>query len=934
MLKNLALTSALILLFTNTALATVSWRFQNDMQGGMPTNPKGVWAFMQNALSNNNPAKYTLLPTYQKRCDLSRWSVPADPFLNCWQDLTADSLIAGFTQGTPYVKLHPGINNQVIVRWQSPVAGNISLTGRIADIDPACVANGDGIKWSIRTEAKVLKAGIIANAKTAAFFISSLPVKKSERLYFVIDKDKNNFCDATSVDVDIRQLASIIPASAVPDLVVTLAQPMPALTTTALSEIPVTITNHSTKMLATPLTLTMSVPATIEMPVKFVRNADAWVCINKAATKVLTCHYSKSLAAHDSTTLRLPVVPTAATLGSLLKPLILKVAAVANEKDLSNNTASLTPTAVVKAWQLDPKAKDIITVAEYSKPLLRATAISRYAYTLPLPNMLAPDFQFKPDTKTVSGTDLYKLNIDRMKTYILPPGFPATQVFAYGDCDCMESFSYPAHTIVANSIAAGYDKFKRGRSTKIKFEDKRDPDWPHVLPVDHSIHGAMDGEPDIRSVVHLHGFKKVNEDSDGYPEAWKSPSGKTIADTGYEPIVTVPHNNDPFDQNNEQEASLLWFHDHTLGITRLNVYAGLAGLYVLRDSHEENLIKAHILPHDAYEIPLVLQDRMFHNDGSLAYPNRIKAKPKAPLNTMSPEFFGDVMMVNGVAWPYLEVEPRRYRFRVLNGSNARFYNLALSNKASFQVIGSEGGFLNSPVTVNSLTIAPGERYDVVIDFSGVRGKILTLKNSAEVPFGNAEAKPPINGAHMDEMMQFRVNQGLSKVPNKPLPNNFKLRPKDVAVLKPTSIRQVLLAETTDPHGRTLPILGTVKDGIKSWMEAATETPKAWSTETWEIFNTTGDAHPIHLHGGHFQIVNRQPFSAGVLGKNGSLPNRKLLGLRTLAKSYETAWKDTVIAPPGQVTRINVKFENAGLFVWHCHILEHEDHDMMRPLSVQ
>ncbi|SJM91713.1 multicopper oxidase domain-containing protein [Crenothrix polyspora] len=1068
MLKNIALASTLILLSINTALAALSWNFKSDIRAELSPTQKGVWGFMQNIPGNTKPAKYTLLPTYQSNCDLTRWHVPRDPNFSCWQDIKSEAVIGTPTKGTFYLYMIPGKDNQLILRWQSPIAGNVSMTGRVTDTDDGlinCNKGGhDGIKWFLRTETAILKQGVIANGKGASFAIPRLPVKKAARLYVVIDKGKNNWCDSTDVDWSIKQLttvtppaptvfgaaggiaftdkvastqtltgialrtqwwitsiqgltngralpvhgtsssgartvvkwpaneylvraygtygdylgkisfvtntgkvlgpygdadaktspkkfdlkvpagnqivgfkgrantkilyaigliyrkAALPPAVVAPDLAVTLAQPFPPLTATALSEITVTIKNLGTSTAKAPLTLTMPMTTGIETPIKFARNVDAWVCITNNATKKLTCTSSKTIAGHGKETFKLAVAPTNSMAGKKIGAFKVTVSTVAGEKNITNNTALLIPAGTVKKLSL-PGIKD----DTYSKLLLNPAMIRKAAFSLPLTNLLAPHYQFKPDTKTYSGSDFYKLNIDRIKTHILPPGFPATTVDAYGDCDCMETFSYPAHTIIANSTLD-----KRGKQTLIQFNDNRDV-TTHLLPLDASIHGADRAEPQIRSVVHLHGFKQVDEKSDGYPEAWKSPLGKKGEDfVNSESGHSVPHNPDPFVQQNKQAASLLWFHDHTLGITRLNVYAGLAGLYVLRDNNEQAMIDNGSLPSGAYEIPLALQDRMFHTDGSLAYPDRNPEIKSAPKLSMLPEFFGKVIVVNGIAWPYLEVEPRKYRFRLLNGSNARFYSLTLSNSAGFYVLGTEGGFLPAPVPTKSLTIGPGERYDFVIDFSAAaHNQTIILKNSANSPYPDGDDK--VTAGLDDQIIQFRVTQPLSSVPRKSLPTRLRL--PDTTVLKPVKTHQVLLAETVDPHGRVLPILGTVKEGIKHWMAPPTEVPKAFTTETWEIYNHTVDAHPVHLHGGHFKIIDRRTFSADDNDLKG-LTHIKLSTVLEPKIPYEQTWKDTVIAWPGQMTRINVKFENAGLFVWHCHILEHEDHDMMRPLSVQ
>ncbi len=826
------------------------------------------------------------------------------------------------------------------------VASNYGLSGatgnQFAELDYASPGPGTGFFQTISTQAQQsyqLSVDIAARAGTPlptnsvqifwqnqylgtmdptsttfkTFSFSVLGSGQTDQLKFTEQDGDDDGYGSMIDNVKLIKTASA-PASA-PDLSVLVDQPAPTLTETALSEVPVTVSNIGTKSVTSTITLTMTLPTNIEAPLKFARNADAWVCLNPAGT--ITCTYNRPLAVGATTTVRLPIRAAAGNVGWKPGPFISQVAAVTGENNTLNNSYSMMPTVAVKALALSS-----IDDPYYSKPLLNSALIPKFAQSLP--NAFGAFFRHTPNTKTYPGTNFYNLDIKQVKAQILPPGFPATDVFAYGDPARPDTYTYPAHTIVETSTLSG-----SGNPVKLKFTDSRDPAKAHLLPVDHSIHGAMAHEPDIRSIAHVHGVKSVNQNSDGYPEAWASPTGQT----GGQFSVTTPtvgYNPNPFDQANKQESTLLWYHDHALGMTRLNVYAGLAGLYLLRDKNETAMIAANSLPNGAYELPLVLQDRMFHPDGSLAYPDRNIDVPKAPTISMVPEFFGDVIVVNGAAWPFLEVEPRRYRFRMLNGSSSRFYDLRLSNGAGFQVLGTEGGFLAAPVNVNNLTIGPGERYDLVMDFSAANGQTITLTNSAASPFPNGA---PVTAGLDDQIMQFRVNQPLSTVPNNPV--SAKLLANGVPVLMRTVLtpKQLLVAESIDNNGRILPILGTVTNGILGWMDTVTETPQAGSIEMWEIYNDTVDAHPIHLHGGHFQLVNRQEFTA-VEGINHALTNITYSDALMPPTPQESTWKDTVISYPGQVTRIMVKFENSGLFVWHCHILEHEDHDMMRPLLVK
>jgi len=228
----------------------------------------------------------------------------------------------------------------------------------------------------------------------------------------------------------------------------------------------------------------------------------------------------------------------------------------------------------------------------------------------------------------------------------------------------------------------------------------------HLLPIDHSIHGAEADKPDVRAVVHLHGAK-APPDSDGYPENWFVPGKSAVC---YYP--------------NRQDAAMLWYHDHALGINRLNVFAGLVGAFFVRDEFEDSLN----LPRGEYEIPLVIYDRLFDLEGQLNYP--VSGDAKSP---WVPEVFGDAILINGKLFPYLEVQPRKYRFRVLNGANGRSFHLTLNNAQSpppqaFHQIGTDQGLLSRTRCLQRLSLAPAERADLIVDFSSSAGSNVNLKN--------------------------------------------------------------------------------------------------------------------------------------------------------------------------------------------------------------
>jgi spore coat protein A len=402
----------------------------------------------------------------------------------------------------------------------------------------------------------------------------------------------------------------------------------------------------------------------------------------------------------------------------------------------------------------------------------------------------------------------------------------------------------------------------------------------HFLPIDYRLHGADDNNPQVRIVSHLHGAR-VPADSDGFPEDWFVPGKSAL-----------------YHYPNQQDAAMLWYHDHAMGINRLNVYAGLFGVSIIRD-HVEDALN---LPSGKYEIPLTIFDRLITPEGQLYYP--ISDKPRAP---WVPELFGDAILVNGKLFPYLEVEPRKYRFRVLNASNARFYHLSFANGLGFQQIGTDQGLLPAPVPIKTVRLAPGERADVVVDFSDSRGEQIVMKNDAFV------------------VMQFRVSS--AKVTDtSSLPTTLRPVPK-IAESEATKTRLLTLDEYESYQGE--PVLLLLNASY--WHDPITEKPTVNSTEIWTFINPTDDTHPIHLHTVRFQILDRQHYEPWTYITKKEF---RFLGPRTLPEPYEAGWKDTVSAHAKMVTRIIVPFNTyPGRYVWHCHILEHEDNEMMRPYEI-
>jgi spore coat protein A len=472
----------------------------------------------------------------------------------------------------------------------------------------------------------------------------------------------------------------------------------------------------------------------------------------------------------------------------------------------------------------------------------------------------------------------------------------------------MNEASHKFHKYFPHTTIWGYNGMYPGptievpKDVKIKVKWENNLPKKHLLPVDHTLHGTMD-TPDVRTVVHLHGAN-VAADSDGHPEAWFTNGNK---------YVGQKYSREVYEYTNHQAGATLWYHDHAIGITRLNVYAGLAGFYLIRDFLEKRLN----LPEGPYEIPLLIQDKQFNKDGSLFYPDNATPPVDNPVPSTPSFFFGNTIVVNGKIWPHLKVEPRKYRFRILNGSNLRAYELKLSNGGVFHQIGTDLGLLHHPVELESFILEPAERIDLIIDFSAYKGQEIILQNNVQ--------GPPSPG--MDMIMKFIVGEELkcpdtSTIPKELMPLH-SLDPK-LAVKE----RTLYLDESTDHYGRVVHLLND-----RMWDAPATEKPKLDTIEIWHLVNKFNFPHPIHLHLVHFDILGRKVFTEKDFDENGNYK----FDLNSLdpPSKFERGPKDVVRTEPGQVTSIIMHFkEHSGDYVWHCHILEHEDYDMMRPLIVE
>lgn len=649
---------------------------------------------------------------------------------------------------------------------------------------------------------------------------------------------------------------------------------------------------------------------------------------------------------------------------------------------------------------------------------LDPTSVAKYLTPLLIPPVMPS--KSAPGEQGGAELDYYEISVEQFDQQVLPAPLPLTTVWGYGAYGVPGTHNFPSLTIEAT-----YNKPVRVKWINNLMDPTTKHYLPHLLAVDQTVHWANppggemhrdhnghDPAPysgPVPIVTHVHGAHTTDE-SDGYAEAWYLPPAANIPPnyategTWYHTFRTLAHarfgatwtpGSAVFQYPNDQRATTLWYHDHTLGMTRLNVYAGPAGFYVLRGGPDDSVTGA--LPGPAprpndppeekyYEIPIAIQDRSFNEDGSLFYPDnraffeglnpgqlQILFKPNLGCDgepsdvspIWNPEFFGNTMVVNGRTWPNLQVEPRRYRFRFLNGCNSRFVILKISASAAagqggpaalpFWQIGAEGGFLPAPVRLDTVLMSPAERADVIVDFSGLApGALLYLINEGpDEPFGGGVPGadfPFADAQTTGQVLRFEVVPLQSTDDSTPpeqlvLPARTPLGvasvTRQVALVEKESetVRVaeadgniVLECENGEAFGPTEALLGSVVTdphhggimgmGMK-WMDTITENPALGATEVWEIYNFTMDAHPIHIHEVMFEVVDRQPFDM-LTGA---------LGVARPPELAETGVKDTVIAYPGEVTRVKARFDLPGLYVWHCHIVEHEDNEMMRPYAI-
>jgi spore coat protein A, manganese oxidase len=620
--------------------------------------------------------------------------------------------------------------------------------------------------------------------------------------------------------------------------------------------------------------------------------------------------------------------------------------------------------------------------------------------------------------------------------YIVDANAPTTTLGTYLGPVIVATRNQPTQIRFVNNLTADHIAWREWTDQTLH--------WADPLNREENMCAHMGGIPmgycgehyqgPIPAVPHLHGGE-VPPVLDGGPDAWFTSDGRYHGHAYYTKSGAAA-NEAIYRYPNTMEAAPIWFHDHLLGGTRLNVYAGLAGAYVIMDPglslptglHPVGLQQGSSGSVD-FLVPLVLQDRMFDTNGQLFFPN-VGINPEHPF--WIPEFVGDTIVVNGKVWPFLNVEPRRYRFLFINGSNARTYELFIANPVTKVMgppiwqISTDGGYLDAPVkidpnaakpAISKLLIMPGERVDVIIDFAGFAGQTLIMRNTGRTPY--PKGTPP-HGTTLGQIIQFRVGPGSVTDASYNPASGIPLRPPLVRLVNPAAgtlaagvtaaktrqltLNEVEKAEPSIVNGITYPggplevlVNNTKWDGkrgdgsvrndftpvtVGGITDYYSETPDEGDTEVWEIVNLTADAHPMHTHLTQFQLINRQAFNTnkyngayaaafptGVFTPAFGPPldyntgNPRALGGNPDITPYlqgpvmppdpnEAGWKDTVHALPGQVTRIAVRFapmdkpindpnltypfdpnaEGHG-FVWHCHIVDHEDNEMMRPYAV-
>ncbi|KAF3953851.1 hypothetical protein CMV_020737 [Castanea mollissima] len=492
---------------------------------------------------------------------------------------------------------------------------------------------------------------------------------------------------------------------------------------------------------------------------------------------------------------------------------------------------------------------------------------------------------------------------------------PPTPVFAYGTTK--HTATVPGPTIEALHGVETYVTWRNHLPKK------------HILPWDPTIPTAMP-EKGIPTVVHLHGGIDEPE-SDGNSNAWFTAKFKSKGPTWTKK---------KYHYHNNQHPGNLWYHDHAMGLTRVNLLAGLIGAYIIRQPNVEAPLG---LPYGSeFDRPLLVFDRAFRTDGSIYMDSKGNNPSIHP--QWQPEYFGDAIIVNGKAWPRMTVRRRKYRFRIINASNARFFRFFFTNGLRFIHVGSDSAYLNKPVMTNDILLAPSEIADVVVDFSRSKNETVILANDAPYPYPSGD---PVNEAN-SKVMKFIIN-GHHELDTWRVPKSLMKYPSpDLSSVSHT--RYIAMYEYTSAIDEPTHLY---LNG-KPYEAPVSETPKVGATEIWNIINLTEDNHPLHIHLGLFktldqtELVKLDEFKDCMTKINDAIKcqiSKHARGKKLEVPAYEKGWKNVYKMKPGAVTKILVRFSyihsnesyafdatSEPGYVYHCHILDHEDNAMMRPLK--
>lgn len=651
----------------------------------------------------------------------------------------------------------------------------------------------------------------------------------------------------------------------------------------------------------------------------------------------------------------------------------------------------------------------VTTVPGVLSPVLDPAAQPKFVNELP--DILAPSYQAAPQSGPDPAFDYYTLSIRefpqdfglRNSNATGTPLLPPVRVWGYGDSrEVIDANGNPTGTGVSSGFhTSPGPTFVRnstignnpGRPIKIVWSNELPggpdyhlmslalPSTPSMVAVDTTMMCGPNApycRPFNRVIPHVHGGHNYDY-SDGIPEEWFSPLFAVIGSQFWTPpneqIGTFTY---PLDQT----MANLWYHDHATGITRLNVNAGLFGDFLLRDATENSLISSGVLPAYPYEVPLAVQDKTFTWNATtgtaaiaapqipLSDPRKIDPSTGKPcvqgsmnsacwvldaltgqaIPSITPEAFGNMIVVNGKTWPFKNVEPRKYRLRLLDATDSRAFFFQLQNRSTnpptplnFLVVGTEQGLLPTPVTLSTLILQPGERSDVIVDFTNLpAGTQVVLTNvGPEGAFSpvtlpvntlNPPPPPPIAPANTTgQIMAFNVSTPLNTaVPNASVTATTTLTGPIPTLPAAVKERSLVLQEFTDKYGRTM-----LKTNGMGYLDPTTDVPVLNSTEIWDFVNLTPDVHPMHIHLVKFQVVNREDLThPAVMTNPPSVPATwTALGTFKPIRPEEQGWKDTIQTYPSQITRVKATYDVPGIFIHHCHILSHEEYDKMRHYDV-